>query len=263
MMLETHDIHSMHLGLARRITVWVPPEPRKRRASVYPVLYLHDGQNLFDPARAFAGQTWRVEETLSHLVRRRVIPPLIVVGIDHGVERRAREYLPVEDDRNPYAREPLGREHADFLVREVMPFMAQNYPVAEGASHTGIGGSSYGGVAALNTALIRPGVFGRLLIESPSLYVGREYLLRRARAMPRWPARIYLGVGTAETSRHDFNEETVNNVRKLESILRSRGLGPRRLHVVVEEGASHWEGAWAARLPQALAFLYGLAGTGT
>lgn len=256
-MLETHDISSLYLGLTRRITVWLPPRPRKRRAILYPVLYLHDGQNLFDPARAFAGQTWRVEETLTHLVRRRLIPPLIVVGIDHGAERRAREYLTVEDERNPFARKPLGREHAEFVTREVMPFMASTYPVARGASNTGIGGSSYGGVAALNTALIKPGVFGRLLIESPSLYVGAGYLPRRARAAQRWPSRIYLGVGTAETSRQDWNEETVDNVRKLEAVLRRGGLGARRLHVVVEEGASHSEGAWAARLPQALEFLYG------
>lgn len=256
-MRDTHDIPSLYLGLTRRITVWLPPEPRKQRRSLYPVLYLHDGQNLFDPARAFAGQTWRVEETLTHLVGRRLIPPLVVVGIDHGVERRAREYLPVEDERNPFARKPLGREHAEFVTREVMPFMARTYPVARGASNTGIGGSSYGGVAALHTASIKPGVFGRLLIESPSLYVGAGYLLRRARAAKRWPARIYVGVGTAETSRHDWNDETVNNVRRLEAILRRRGLGARRLQVVVEEGASHSEGAWAARLPHALEFLYG------
>ena len=97
----------------------------------------------------------------------------------------------------------------------------------------------------------------RLLLESPSLYVGNEYLLRKARAARRWPLRVYLGVGTAETSRSDWNEETVGNVRKLDTILRRAGLGPRRLKVVVEEGATHSEGAWAARLPMALEFLFG------
>ena len=105
--------------------------------------------------------------------------------------------------------------------------------------------------------MVKPGVFGRLLIESPSLYVGGEYLLRRARAARRWPSRVYLGVGTTETSRADRNEETVENVRKLESILRRTGLGPRRLRVVVEEGGAHSESAWARRLPTALEFLYG------
>jgi len=105
--------------------------------------------------------------------------------------------------------------------------------------------------------LVKPGVFGRLLLESPSLYVGGAYLLRRERMAERWPMRVYLGVGTRETSRTDWNEETVSNVLKLDAILRRAGLGPRRLRTVVEEGATHSEGAWAARLSDALAFLYG------
>jgi predicted signal transduction protein with EAL and GGDEF domain len=74
---------------------------------------------------------------------------------------------------------------------------------------------------------------------------------------PRWPSRVYLGVGTAETSKADVNRETVENVRVLESILKDSGLGPRRLKVLVEEGATHSEGAWAGRFGDALAFLFG------
>src|SRR4051794_22723759 len=255
-MLQTHEIESTHLGAARRITVWSPPKPRAARRA-YPVLYLNDGQNLFDPARAFAGRTWRVAETAARLVRSGRIRPLIIVGIDHGDARRSREYLPVEDGRNPGARSPLGREYAEFVTREVMPMVARNYPAARGASNTGFGGSSYGAVAALYTAILKPGVFGRLLIESPSLYVGDEYLLRRARTAKRWPSRVYLGVGTAETNRAEINDETVRNVHKLARILRDRRLGPRRLRTVVEEGGTHSEDAWARRLPAALEFLYG------
>jgi predicted alpha/beta superfamily hydrolase len=256
-MLQTHHIESAHLGGTRRITVWLPPHSRGESTAKYPVLYLNDGQNLFDPARAFAGQTWRVADTAARLVRHGHIPPLLIVGIDHGESRRSREYLPVEDDRNPGARKPLGRRYAEFVTQEVMPFVHHTYPVARGASNTGFGGSSYGAVSALYTALLKPGAFGRLLIESPSLYVGRQYLLRRARAARRWPSRIYLGVGTAETNRAEVNEEAVANVHKLESILLRRRLGPRRLLTVVEEGATHSENAWAARLPRALEFLYG------
>ena len=256
-MIHFHEIPSLSLGVTRRVAVWLPPGARGRTAARHPVLYLNDGQNLFDPARAFAGNTWRVAETTAGLVRRPAIPPLIIVGVDHGDVRRGQEYLPVEDERNPGTGKPLGRAYAEFVVRELMPFVAQNYPVALGASKTGFGGSSYGAVAALNTVLVKPGVFGRLLLESPSLYVGREYLLKRAPRAARWPGRIYLGVGTWETNRADVNEETVANVRKLEAILRRAGLGPRRLKVVVEEYATHSEGAWAARLPAALAFLFG------
>lgn len=256
MPFHIHHISSAHLGLSRRITVWLPPGWRARQRR-YPILYLNDGQNLFDPSRAFAGQTWRVRETAAWLIRRKRIPPLVIVGIDHGDGRRGREYLPVEDDRNPGAKEPLGREYAEFVTRELIPFMRREYPIGAGPSNTAFGGSSYGAIAALHTTLLEPGVFGRLLIESPSLYVGGEHLLRRARVARRWPLRVYLGVGTAETSRADRNEETVGNVRKLECVLRRAGLGPRRLRVVIEDGATHAESAWARRLPGALEFLYG------
>ena len=221
------------------------------------VLYLNDGQNLFDPSRAFAGTTWRVAETVSWLVSERRIPPVLVVGIDHGESRRAREYLPVEDERNPYARRPLGRRYVEFVTREVVPFIERTYHVSRRTSSRAFGGSSYGAIAALLSVLERPGTFGRLLLESPSLYVGNRFLLRKARRAPRWPARVYLGVGTAETSKPDVNRETVENVRVLESILQGAGLGRKRLKVVVQEGASHSEGAWAGRLGEALTFLFG------
>jgi predicted alpha/beta superfamily hydrolase len=138
-----------------------------------------------------------------------------------------------------------------------VPFIERTYGVSRRTSARGFGGSSYGAVAALLAALERPGVFGRLLLESPSLYVGRRHLLRKARRAPRWPARVYLGVGTAETGHPPVDHETVENVRALESILRARSLGSKRLKVVIREGATHSEGAWAARLPAALAFLFG------
>jgi predicted alpha/beta superfamily hydrolase len=255
--LDVHFLDSAHLEARRRITVLRPRFRGRGGAPPTPVLYLNDGQNLFEPARAFAGRTWRVPETLDRLVSDRRVPPLLVVGIDHGGERRAREYLPVDDERNPDARGPLGRQYVQFVTREVIPFIERTYPVIGRTSARAFGGSSYGGVAALLAVLERPGVCGRLLIESPSLYVGGKDLLRRARRAPRWPSRVYLGVGTAETGRPDVNVETVENVRTLASILRAAGLGPKRLRLAVQEGATHSEDAWAARLPEALAFLFG------
>ena len=185
-MLVSHDIRSLYIGTDRRITVWLPPGYHRRlNRTRYPVLYLNDGQNLFEPERAFAGQTWGVGETAADLVRRHRIPPVLLVGIDHGVVNRAREYLPVEDERNPFARRPLGREYAEFVTREVLPFIARSYPIARGTASLGIGGSSYGAIAALYTTLVKPGIFGRLLVESPSLYVGRQHLIRMARRAKR------------------------------------------------------------------------------
>ena len=257
--MDVHLIDSEYLETRRRLTV-VRPGPREHGhvpPGGLPALYLNDGQNLFDPARAFAGVTWRVAETANRLIRNGIIPPLVIVGIDHGEARRAREYLPTDDERNPAARRPMGRRYVEFVTREVVPLIERTYPVASRVSSRGFGGSSYGAAAALLTVLERPGVFGRLLLESPSLYVGKRLLLRKARRAPRWPARVYLGVGTAETRRDEINRETVENVHALESILHDARLGPRRLKVVVEEGGTHSEEAWARRLPEALSFLFG------
>ena len=249
------DVASTALGVSRRITVVMPQDmPVVARV---PVLYLNDGQNLFDPSRAFAGVTWRAAETVATLAGHGIIPPIAVVGIDHGELRRAREYLPVEDERNPFAREPLAIEYGRFVTDELMPFVEAEFPVARGASNTAFGGSSYGAVSALFTVMSHPGTFGRLLLESPSLYVGGGVLLKRVRRVQRWPQRVYLGVGTAETQRADWNSETVANVTRLEKVFRDAGLGPRRLRVIVEPGASHSEGAWAGRFAHALQFLFG------
>ena len=92
--------------------------------------------------------TWRVAETAAWLIERRLIPPLVIVGIDHGELRRAREYLPVEDARNPFARDPLAPEYASFVTTELMPFIEREYPVAGGAANTWVGGCSFGAGAA-------------------------------------------------------------------------------------------------------------------
>ena len=128
--MDIHHIDSLCLRARRRITVMRPHVADRQAAQKPPaVLYLNDGQNLFDPARAFAGNTWRVSETVDWLAGEGRIPPILVVGIDHGEVRRAREYLPVEDERNSFARRPLGRQYVDFVTREVVPFVARTYHV--------------------------------------------------------------------------------------------------------------------------------------
>ena len=253
---DTVEITSAVLGLSRRITVWVPDGARSLARG--PVLYLNDGQNLFDSARAYTGVTWRVAETAAWLIERRLIPPLVIVGIDHGELRRAREYLPVEDDRNPFARDPLAPEYAAFVTTELMPFIEREYPVAHGASNTAFGGSSYGAVAALFTAMTNPGVFGRLLHREPiALRRPRHAVASGAQGAALAAAGLSRRGNALRRGRDDWNRETVANVRRLERILRAAGLGARRLRVTVEEGASHSEGAWAGRFAQALEFLFG------
>lgn len=265
--LRLHQFTSKVFGNTRVIRVLLPPgyeEPAHRKKR-YPVLYLNDGQNLFDVSTSvFNPLEWEADEAVARLTRARAIEPLILVGIDNaGRSERANEYLPYPDAfLRPPLPNPAGSKYPDFLIQEVMPFINRRYRTRTGAEHTGLGGSSYGALIALYTAVNRPGVFGRLLLESPSLYVSDGELINKSRSSRGWPRKIYIGVGTNEGGRADcqpgdVSQEAVRDVLRLKQVLQSAGLGRGRLKVVVEECAVHDEAAWAKRLPGALKFLYG------
>jgi predicted alpha/beta superfamily hydrolase len=138
-----------------------------------------------------------------------------------------------------------------------MPFVEKHYRVAKGVENRALGGSSLGALISLYAAMAVPGTFGRLLIESPSLWVANRQVLREARRFRDWPAKISIGIGTREAGRDHKDQQTVDSVRELERLLRRAGLDRERLRVVISEGGTHSEGAWAARFPQALTFLFG------
>ena len=256
--LRLHEFSSRIFHNKRMLRVWVPPgydlpENSERR---YPVFYLNDGQNLFESATSFTGVEWEVDETASRMITLGVIPPMIFVGIDNARQGRLKEYTPYRS-LSPLILRPLGAKYPDFLMREVMPFVGQHYRVGKGAENTALGGSSLGGLISLYVASVAAGVFGRLLVESPSLWVANQQILRDAGKFRNWPEKIFMGIGTCESGREDKDRQTVENVRELERILRRAGLGQQRLTVEVAEGATHSEGAWTARFPRALTFLLG------
>ena len=254
--LRLHELRSRIFRNSRLLRVWLPPAYEQGGRTRYPVLYLNDGQNLFDASTAFAGVPWGVAETARQLIAAGKVPPLIIVGIDNTGRERLREYIPYRS-LDPRVSGPLGKRYPDFLLREVLPLIEKEYRVAKGPEHTGLGGSSLGGLVTLYTQLGSPGVFGRLLIESPSLYVANRRILEECRSFRDWPYRVYLGMGTREVDDGTRSERYVRDVRELEAILRAAGMGKARLKVCVEEGATHSERAWAGRFPRALQFLFG------
>jgi predicted alpha/beta superfamily hydrolase len=256
--LRLHEFHSRIFRNTRMLRVWVPPryDAPGNETRHYPVLYLNDGQNLFDRATAFAGVKWQVDETADRLIRQEVIPPLIIVGIDNTQGDRIKEYLPYRSFHPPVLR-PQGRRYPDFLMKEVMPFVYERYRIARGPENTGLGGSSLGALISLYTVIERPGVFGRLLLESPSLFVSNRRILKHSRHFRRWPAKVSVAIGTRESGRADKDRQVVEDVRELERILCRADLDGTRLLVRVDEGATHNEGEWAKRFPEALSFLFG------
>lgn len=256
--LRLHEFQSGIFRNTRLLRVWVPPgyDQPENNSRQYPVFYLNDGQNLFDPATAYIGVDWQVDEAAARLIAEDKIPPLVIVGIDNAQKDRAREYLPYRS-MNPPVFRPQGRRYPDFLLNEVMPFLGERYRIARGAENTGLGGSSLGAIISLYTEIARPEVFGRLLIESPSLFISNRQLLRASSAFRQWPARIFMAMGTREAGNQERDRQVVEDVRELERILRHAGLDESRLRVNIDAGATHSEGAWAKRFPEALSFLFG------
>lgn len=264
--LRLHQLTSKIFGNTRTIRVLLPPgySDKSNRKKKYPVLYLNDGQNLFDVSTSiFNPLEWQVDETAARLIRSGKIEPLIIVGIDNaGKSLRPNEYLPFPDSYlTPPLPNPEGRKYPDFLLQEVMPLINQNYRTKNRPGYTGIGGSSYGALIALYTIIAKPQVFGRLLLESPSLYVSDQQVIKDSRNLREFPRKIYIGVGTNEGDRKeckpgDLTYEAVQDVFQLKQIFQTAGFDARHLKVVTEDCARHDEAAWARRLPDALEFLY-------
>jgi predicted alpha/beta superfamily hydrolase len=214
----------------------------------FPVLYMQDGQNLFDPETSFIkGNYWRMGETADALVVAGAIDPLIIVGIYNAGVKRVDEYTPVEDKR-------LGGGHADaygrMLVEELKPFIDAHYRTQPGAEYCG--GSSLGGLVSLYLGLRYPMIFSGLAVMSPSVWWRNRTILKTVAALAEKPAlRIWLDIGTKESTR------AVPDARALRDALISKGwrLG-EDLAYFEAEGAEHTESAWAERVDPMLRFLF-------
>jgi enterochelin esterase-like enzyme len=256
--LRLHEFRSRIFRNTRFLRVWLPPgyDDGQNAARHYPVLYLNDGQNLFESSTAFAGVEWGVDETADRLIREGAIPPMIVVGIDNTGKDRIREYMP-HRSMHPRILRAQGRYYPDFLIKEVMPFVESAYRISTSPENTGLGGSSLGALIALYTTIARPGVIGRLLLESPSLWASNRQAIKESRVVRVWPEKIFLAVGTEEAGSPERNRTVVDDVRELAAIMRRAVLSESRLRLVIAEGAGHNEAAWAQRFPEALRFLFG------
>jgi predicted alpha/beta superfamily hydrolase len=269
--LEMHDFHSVIFHNTRKLRVLLPQGYRDKQNAhtKYPVLYLNDGQNLFDVCTSIFAKEWKVDETANRLIAEGKVEPLIIVGIDnagrHNKERllkeplegsRPDEYLPFPDEGlDPPLPVVHGENYPSFLIREVMPFIEKNYRLKTGPENTGLGGSSYGGLITFYVALHTQGVFGRVLIESPSLGVQNFAVMKEAAKHKDWPSRIYFGGGTDESPPSDPEPFPQTEITKAVKLLQANDVSPERILVNMTPG-DHDDDAWAARFPTALVFLF-------
>jgi alpha-glucosidase len=233
------------LNRERTVRVYLPPgyEKSTRR---YPVLYMHDGQNLFDDATAYAGE-WGVDETLNALAKSRGLK-VIVVGIDNGGLDRMRELNPWD---NPAFGKGEGEQYLAFVVNVLKPWVDQHYRTLPGRRHTAIMGSSMGALISSFGLSRYPEVFGAAGLFSPAYWVAPQVFDYTAAHPPRPDERVYLYAGGSE------NETMVPDSEHMAAVLRRAGLPPQNLAVEVNPVGRHNEAAWRAEFPRAVAWLFG------
>lgn len=246
--LTFHEIDSNFLNAKRMIRVWssdkIDPD------QTYRVLYMHDGQNLFDALTSSFGTEWQIDETLTKLIQSKEIAPLIVVGIDNGGSERLNEMTLVPDEKHGGGK---GENYVRFVTEEVIPFMEKNYPVGKSREDRFIGGSSLGGLISLEIMRHDPEIFCGGIVMSPSLWWADGAILDSIQAdpSPLKSSRVWIDVGTREDSSADTNFY-VDSVKRLDQILTQAEIDH---HVLIEEAAQHNEAAWARRFEMAIRYV--------
>lgn len=255
--VRIHDnVQAKALGNSRTIAVYLPPNYERDTDRRYPVFYMHDGQNLFDAATSAFGVEWRADETAERLIEAGRIEPLIIVGIYNTPDRLNEYSMERDEKRNAGGR---GGDYAKFLIDDVMPFIDKTYRTKRGREHTGVGGSSMGGLISLEIAMNHPDKYSRCAVVSPSLMWNDRSVIKRLRkdASALEHTRIWLDMGTKEGRQIEAFSKAVLDARELADVLKSAGLKPDRdfKYLEVTDG-EHNEAGWAGRFDRILTFLF-------
>jgi predicted alpha/beta superfamily hydrolase len=241
------QFQSAILGNARQVTIYLPPGYDERDERRYPVLYMQDGQNLFDDFRAFGGRSWRLHDAADAAIGARTASPMIIVGVDHAEADRVHEYTPTVDEEKKAG----GRagHYARMLLEELKPVIDAAYRTQPGES--AVGGSSLGGLVSKHIALQFPEVFNRAAVMSPSVWWGKRVILTEVDAFqgPSRP-RIWLDIGGRE------GRDALDGARALRDRLRAKGWNDANLRYYEDRRADHSEVAWRNRARKMLEFLF-------
>lgn len=272
-MIEGFEVLIPKLSRMRKIRVYLPSDYAKGERR-YPVLYMHDGQNLFHRKDASYGEIWDVHTAIDRLFERAPDHGVIVVGIDNGGESRLDEYAPwkcpplgrrLGGDAYPEGFGGEGEAYGDFVVHNLKPLIDSMYRTKPDRGSTGVMGSSMGGYISIYLGAKYPHVFSMIGALSPSVGVEKEKLIAFIRAMGHvCPMKWYLDCGTNEHNNRRkwvFNRKYVEDAREVAKTLRQGG-PEAAVRFIVDEGAIHNEREWARRFPGALEWLFDFAKQG-
>lgn len=242
------DFASEVLGNTRHVTVYLPAGYDERTGQRYPVLYMQDGQNLFEGHRSFIpGQHWRIGEAADLAIGERTMRPIIIVGIDNTGPSRIDEYTPTTDPKHKGG----GRadDYGRMLVEELKPRIDAGFRTLGDRANTFLGGSSLGGLVSMHLALARPDVFAAALVMSPSVWWNDRVLLKEVDAWQGERPRVWLDIGGRE------GLEALKDARVLRDRLLAKGWNGDTLRYHEDRRGDHSERAWAKRVRLALEFL--------
>lgn len=238
------DLEAPQLGLSRKIWIYVPADYDSNSKS-YPVLYLHDAQNVFDNATAFAGE-WGVDEALD--MREKVgKSTAIVVAIEHGNAERLNEYSPYVNSRYGGGK---GNLYVDFLVNTLKPFIDSAYRTLKGPEATGIGGSSMGGLISMYAALKYPAVFGKALIFSPAFWFSDSLYAFASASTPNQGLKLAFLCDDTES------DEMVPDMLRMKNLLLNKGIDSTNCSYNIKTDGAHSEWFWKREFPAAFEFLF-------
>lgn len=244
-----HEFESKILGNKRDVTIYLPPNYDDRPNGRYPVLYMQDGQNLFDAERAYIpGQHWQLKEAADAAIGERTANPMIIVAVDHAGSARGDEYTPVRSEKHTAG----GRadDYTRMLIEELKPVIDERFRTLPDAPNTGIAGSSLGGLVSLHASLTHPEVFGRVGAMSPSVWWGDRAILKTVDAYRGPVLRLWTDIGGRE------GMEALHDARALRDRIAAKGWKASTFQYFEDRRADHSERAWQRRVRLVLEFLF-------
>ncbi|SNZ16106.1 Predicted hydrolase of the alpha/beta superfamily [Natronoarchaeum philippinense] len=257
------SLYSERLDRETELLAYLPPSYDTADRE-YPVVYMHDGKNLFDDRISYSGE-WQVDETMETLAEEGI--EAIVVGIPNADDDRGGEYSPVEPtgagvEDAPYDPDELPGGDADeylaFLAERVVPAVEDSFRTKTGREYRGLAGSSLGGLVSLYGYFEYPDLFGFAGVLSPAFWWTEGQIFEYVAEQSHVPGRLYLDVGGDEMpDSPDLSARYREEAREMVEQLEAMGYDDSELRFVLEEGAVHQEAAWARRFPDAARFLLG------
>jgi predicted alpha/beta superfamily hydrolase len=244
-MVQYHrSVKSQYLQNNRDVIVWLPPD-YSDESSKYPVLYMHDGQNIVDQSTSFLGADWMVDEVATELIEDNKMSKIIVVGV-YNTNSRTAEYSPNH----------LGRAYTQFLIDELKPFIDKNYRTLTGPENTAVAGSSMGGIISFHIAWEYPDVFGMAACMSPAFMIDDNEIVKRVKSYSgiKKPVKFYIDNGTI-----GLEKKFDASMNEIVSLLKKMGYKDNMdLMVYIDEGAEHNEISWSKRIHIPLMYFFGL-----